>query len=83
MKAKVLKKFKDIHTGEIYKANDVINVTKKRFEEINKNGVKKKKGVLVEEVEEETQGENTEADADAEAKQEENPEAETGTEADE
>lgn len=47
MKAKVLKAFKDKHSGEIYKAGDVITVTKKRFEEILKTAP------LVEEVKEE------------------------------
>lgn len=47
MKARVLKQFKDKHTGEIYKAGDVITVTKKRFSEILKTAP------LVEAVEEE------------------------------
>ena len=34
MKAKVLKRFKDKHTGEVYKAGDIITITKKRFKEI-------------------------------------------------
>lgn len=53
MKAKVLKKFKDIKTGEIRKKDDVFEASKKRFEEINKNGVKQNKGNLVEEFKEE------------------------------
>ena len=48
MKAKVLKRFKDKHTGEVYKAGQVITVTKKRFAEILKTAP------LVEEVKEET-----------------------------
>lgn len=48
MKAKVLKRFKDKYTGEIYEAGDVITVTKKRFKEILEVDV------LVEEVIEET-----------------------------
>lgn len=36
MRVKVLKKFRDKHTGVIYKANDVIEVTEERFAEINK-----------------------------------------------
>lgn len=47
MKAKVLKRFKDKHTGEIYEKDQVITVTKKRFAEILKTDV------LVEEVKEE------------------------------
>lgn len=35
IKVKVLSKFRDKHTGVIYKANDVIEVTEKRFAEIN------------------------------------------------
>lgn len=34
MKVKVLKKFKDKHNGKIYKAGEVIEVTKKRYAEI-------------------------------------------------
>lgn len=34
MKVKVLKGFKDKHTGEIYKAGATIEVSKERFEEI-------------------------------------------------
>ncbi len=36
MRVKVLKKFRDKHTGRIYRANDVIEVTEERFAEINK-----------------------------------------------
>ena len=38
MKVKVLKKFKDKHTGEIRKVDDVLIVSKKRYEEILKAG---------------------------------------------
>lgn len=34
MKAKVLRAFKDKHNGKIYKAGDVITISKDRFEEI-------------------------------------------------
>lgn len=34
MKAKVLQKFKDKHTGEIHKVGDVITISEERFEEI-------------------------------------------------
>ncbi len=34
MKAKVLQKFEDKYTKEIYKVNDVIDITEERFEEI-------------------------------------------------
>lgn len=34
MKAKVLKRFKDKYSGEIYKEGDVLNITKERFAEI-------------------------------------------------
>lgn len=47
MKAKVLKRFKDKHTGEIHEEGDIITVTKKRFKEILEVDV------LVEEVTEE------------------------------
>ena len=47
MKARVLKVFKDKHTGELYKVGDVLTVTKKRFAEILETAP------LVEEVKEE------------------------------
>ena len=34
MKAKVLKKFIDKHTREVYKVNTILNISKERFEEI-------------------------------------------------
>ena len=74
MKVKVLKKFKDIKKGEIHKKDSVIEVSKKRFDEINKNGVKQGKGNLVEEFKEE----GPEAQETA---QDENAEVTEGTEA--
>lgn len=44
MKVKVLKRFKDKHTQDIHKVGDVLDVTKKRYEEILT------KGKLVEEI---------------------------------
>lgn len=37
MKATVLKPFRDKHTKEVYKKDQVIEVSKKRLAEINKN----------------------------------------------
>ncbi|MBR5879006.1 MAG: hypothetical protein IKY91_05590 [Akkermansia sp.] len=34
MKAKVLKSFRDRHTGEIYKVGKTLTVSRERFEEI-------------------------------------------------
>ena len=34
MKAKVLQRFRDKHSGKIYEAGEIITVTKKRFAEI-------------------------------------------------
>lgn len=34
MKAKVLRRFKDKYSGKIYKENEVITISKDRFEEI-------------------------------------------------
>ena len=34
MKVKVLKRFKDKHNGKIYKAGDIITISKKRYAEI-------------------------------------------------
>lgn len=48
MKAKVLKRFKDKHSGKVYEPGDIITVSKKRFAEILEVDV------LVEEVTEET-----------------------------
>lgn len=36
-KYKVLKKFRDTHTKEVYKANTAIEMTVKRAEEVEKN----------------------------------------------
>lgn len=47
MKVKVLKAFKDKHTGKMYKVDEVITVTKKRYAEILETAP------LVEEVKEE------------------------------
>lgn len=37
VKYKVLKKFKDIHTKEVYEPNNEIEMTVKRAEEVEKN----------------------------------------------
>ena len=50
MKAKVLVKFIDKNTDKVCKEGSTINVTKERFEEINKTGVEKGLGNLIEEV---------------------------------
>lgn len=34
MKVKVLKKFIDKHNGKVYQEGDVLNITKKRYNEI-------------------------------------------------
>lgn len=34
MKAKVLKRFRDKHTGELYKVGTTITISRERFEEI-------------------------------------------------
>lgn len=34
MKAKVLRRFKDKYSGKVYKAGEVITISKERFEEI-------------------------------------------------
>lgn len=49
MKAKVVQKFRDKHTKEVYEPGQVLEVTKKRFEEMNSTS----HGVFVEEVKEE------------------------------
>ena len=46
MKVKVLKKFKDKHTGKVHKVDEVFTVSKERFAEIQSVGN------LVEEVKE-------------------------------
>lgn len=47
MKAKVTKAFKDKHTKVIYQPGQEIEITKKRYEEINSTAF----GILVEEIE--------------------------------
>lgn len=49
MKAKVLKRFRDKYSGEIYEVGEVLTITKKRFKEILEVDA------LVEEVTEETE----------------------------
>lgn len=51
MKVKVLKKFKDRYTGEIYKVGEVFRTSRKRFAEIQEVNES-----LVEEVTEDTEG---------------------------
>lgn len=48
MKAKVLKKFIDKETKDHYKINQELDITKKRFNEMNST----KHGILVEEIKE-------------------------------
>lgn len=36
MKAKVIKPFRDQYSGEVYKAGDVLTITRERYEEILK-----------------------------------------------
>lgn len=38
MIVKVIKKFRDIHTNEIHKTGDILEITKERFDEIKKSG---------------------------------------------
>lgn len=38
MKAKVLKRFKDKHTGELHQKGTTINISKERYEEILRVG---------------------------------------------
>lgn len=67
MKVKVLKKFEDIHTKEIHKAGKVMDVTKKRFTEILKNGEEAGAGILVEEVKEDAEETKEEVKEETEA----------------
>jgi hypothetical protein len=46
-KVKVLFPFNDIHTKKLYEVGTILEITKDRFEEINKNG-KKNNLILVE-----------------------------------
>jgi len=34
MKVEVVRRFKDLHSGEIHRVGDILTVNKKRFEEI-------------------------------------------------
>jgi hypothetical protein len=56
MEVKVVKRFRDKHTNEIHKVNDVLTINKTRFKEILKVGA------FVEEVNED----NTKSDANVE-----------------
>lgn len=49
MKAKVVQKFRDKHTKEVYEPGQVLEVTKKRFDEMNSTS----HGVFVEKIKEE------------------------------
>lgn len=49
MKAKVLKRFRDKHSGEIHEVDEILTISKKRFAEILTVGD------FVEEVKEETE----------------------------
>lgn len=51
MKAKVVQRFKDKHTGEMHEVDDIITISKKRFAEILEVAP------LVEEIKEETKAE--------------------------
>lgn len=53
MKAKVLREFRDKHSGKHYKVGEVLNISKERFEEILTVGN------LVEEVKPAKKGKNT------------------------
>ena len=46
MKAKVIKRYRDKNTKRIYKPGEVVDVSKKRFDEINST----KYGVFLEEI---------------------------------
>lgn len=59
MKIKVLKKFRDKHTGKIHKVGTVLDVPKERFVEINKTDAS-----LVEAVEEKAEETATEEKAE-------------------
>ena len=63
MKAKVLKRFKDKHTGEVYRPGAIITVTKKRFAEILQTAK------LVEEYTEEETEETTEEETEEETEE--------------
>jgi len=61
MKVKVIKAFKDIHTGEMHKVGDEFTCTKKRYTEILS------KGAFIEEVKEDK--DETEATAEETAEE--------------
>ena len=48
MKVKVLKRFRNKYSKKIHEKGDVLDITKKRFEEINSTSF----GVLIEEIKE-------------------------------
>lgn len=68
MKAKVVKKFRDKNTKEIYEVGQEIKVTKKRFEEMNSTSF----GVLVEEIKEDTER-DTKEETEQDTKKEDKP----------
>ncbi|MDF2820191.1 MAG: hypothetical protein K0R15_632 [Clostridiales bacterium] len=49
MKVKVIKTYKDKHTNDLHKINEILTITDKRFEEINSTSF----GVFVEEIKDE------------------------------
>ena len=49
MKVKVMKKFKDKHTNLLHEIDEISEITKERFEEINSTSL----GIFVEEIKEE------------------------------
>lgn len=48
MKVKVVKKFKDKHTKDLHEVNEILTISKERFEEINSTAL----GVFVKEIKE-------------------------------
>ena len=54
MKVKVLRKFRDKYTKQVYEKGQIIEVTKERYEEINSTA----HGILVKAIEEEINFEN-------------------------
>lgn len=67
MKVKVLKEFRDKYTKAFHKKNEIIEITKERYSEINSTAL----GIFVEKLEEE----NAEKDVVIEEVKEENTEA--------
>lgn len=55
MKVKAVQKFRDKYTKDVYEPGQVLEVTKKRFEEMNST----KHGVFVEEIKEEPKTKGT------------------------